>query len=105
MILSIIIVNYNTSHFINQTIRSIKKSTLDIDYEIIIVDNNSNDQSIDLIKKQFTKVKLIENPSNYGFSKAVNIGVSNSEGKYIFNFEPRYNFKKRYDYRALSKFN
>ena len=88
MILSIIIVNYNTSHFINQTIRSIKKSTLDIDYEIIIVDNNSNDQSIDLIKKQFTKVKLIENPSNYGFSKAVNIGVSNSQGKFILILNP-----------------
>ena len=94
MILSIIIVNYNTSHFINQTIRSIKKSTLDINYEIIIVDNNSNDQSIDLIKKQFTKVKLIENPSNYGFSKAVNIGVSNAEGKYILILNPDTILKK-----------
>ena len=87
MILSIIIVNYNTSHFINQTIRSIKKSTLDIDYEIIIVDNNSNDQSIDY-KKAIPKVKLIQNPSNYGFSKAVNIGVSNSEGKFILILNP-----------------
>ena len=94
MILSIIIVNYNTSHFINQTIRSIKKSTLDIDYEIIIVDNNSNDQSIDFIKKQFSKIKLIENPSNYGFSKAVNIGVSNSEGKFILILNPDTILKK-----------
>ena len=94
MILSIIIVNYNTSHFINQTIRSIKKSTLDIDHEIIIVDNNSNDHSIDLIKKQFAKIKLIENSSNYGFSKAVNIGVSNSEGKFILILNPDTILKK-----------
>ena len=88
MILSIIIVNYNTSHFINQTIRSIKKSTLEVDYEIIIVDNNSNDKSVDYIKKQFPKIKLIQNTSNYGFSKAVNIGVSSSEGKFILILNP-----------------
>ena len=88
MILSIIIVNYNTSHFINQTIRSIKNSTLDIDHEIIIVDNNSNDKSVDYIKKQFPRIKLIQNTSNYGFSKAVNIGVSNSEGKFILILNP-----------------
>ena len=94
MKLSIIIVNYNTSHFISQTIRSIKNSNLNIDYEIIIVDNNSNDQSIDFIKKQFTQVKLIENPFNYGFSKAVNIGVSDAEGELILILNPDTILKK-----------
>ena len=83
MILSIIIVNYNTAHFINQTIRSIYRSNIDFNYEIIIVDNKSTDNSVELIKEQFPEIKLIENPSNYGFSKAVNIAAEKSSGNFI----------------------
>ena len=88
MILSIIVVNYNTAHFINQTIRSILRSTFDIDYEIIVVDNNSTDNSVELIKDQFPKIKLIRNARNYGFSKAVNIAVDQSNSDYILLLNP-----------------
>ena len=58
MKLSIIIVNYNTSHFINQTINSILKSNLNIEYEIVIVDNNSYDDSVELIKEEYPNLKI-----------------------------------------------
>ena len=88
MILSVIVVNYNTAHFINQTLRSISRSDIDIDYEIIVVDNKSTDNSVDLIKDQFPNIKLIENPDNYGFSKAVNIAARNSTGDFFLLLNP-----------------
>ncbi len=88
MKLSIIIINYNTAHFINQTINAIYKSSIDIDYEILVVDNNSSDNSVELLKKSFSDIKLIQNPENYGFSKAVNIGVAESKGKRILLLNP-----------------
>ena len=88
MILSVIVVNYNTAHFINQTLRSICRSDIDIDYEIIVIDNKSTDNSVDLIKDQFPNIKLIENPDNYGFSKAVNIAARNSTGEFLLLLNP-----------------
>mgnify|MGYP000389132011 FL=1 len=61
MNLSIIIVNYNTSYFVNQTIQSILNSTLDIKYELIVIDNNSIDNSCQRIKENFDNVYLIKN--------------------------------------------
>ena len=58
MNLSIIIVNYNTSYFVNQTIQSILNSTLDIKYELIVIDNNSIDNSCQRIKENFDNVYL-----------------------------------------------
>ncbi|WP_035795832.1 glycosyltransferase family 2 protein [Clostridium akagii] len=80
---SIIIVNYNTRQLIVDCINSIIKNTLEINYEIIVVDNNSADDSCDYIKKQFPKVILIENNDNVGFGRANNIGATRSKGKYV----------------------
>ena len=88
MKLSIIIVNYNASHFINQTINSILKSNLNIEYEIVIVDNNSYDDSVELIKAEYPNLKIILNDKNLGFSKAVNIGVNSSFGDSILLLNP-----------------
>ena len=61
MNLSIIIVNYNTAHFINQTINAIYKSSIDINYEVIVIDNKSLDNSLELLKKSYPSIKLIQN--------------------------------------------
>ena len=75
MNLSIIIVNYNTQHYIVQTIQSILRSKLNIDHEIIVVDNNSHDDSCRTIKDKYPDIKLIKNSKNLGFSAAVNVGA------------------------------
>ena len=80
---SIIIVSYNSPHYLEQCIDSIKYFTKDVNYEIIVVDNNSKENNVRMIKTRFPNVILIENPENYGFGKANNQGVKQANGKYI----------------------
>lgn len=82
-LLSILIVNYNGENFLNNCINSIQENCQGIAFEILVVDNNSSDKSIDLIKKNFPEVKIIENNENLGFAKGNNIGVNRSIGNYI----------------------
>lgn len=86
--ISYIIVNYNTSDVTINMIDSIIKNCSD--YEIILVDNNSTDNSVLKIKERFkeNKVQVIENKANLGFSKANNIGFNNSKGDYIVFVNP-----------------
>lgn len=87
--ISIIIVNYKVKEYIIPCIESIYKHTSkSLRYEILVIDNNSNDGSIDAIKSQFSDVKIYENTENIGFSKAVNQGAETAIGKYIFILNP-----------------
>lgn len=86
--LSIIIVSYNTKDFIEKCIESIKKTSFGIDYEIIVVDNASRDESVEFIKKKFPQVKIIANKKNAGFSKANNQGVKKSKGEFVLFLNP-----------------
>ena len=89
MKISIIIVSYNVKDYISQCIRSIYKSNLNQnDYEIIVVDNDSHDGSINEIQDNFNKVILHANDSNKGFSKAVNKGLSLAKGEYVCILNP-----------------
>ena len=80
---SIIIVNFNTKLLLDQCISSIYEQCRSNNYEIIVVDNCSNDGSIDFIRSKYNNVKVIKNFKNYGFGKANNIGVKYSLGKYL----------------------
>ena len=82
--ISIILVNYNTKELTLQTIRSIYEMTKEIEFEIIVVDNNSHDGSIMAIKENFKNVIVIENPLNSGFGIANNIGSEVALGEYLF---------------------
>ncbi|MGN7513476.1 MAG: glycosyltransferase family 2 protein [Allomuricauda sp.] len=80
--LSIIIVNYNGAQYLEACMDSIKKCCKGIDYEIIMVDNNSSDNSLDIIKRKYAEeVCLIESKENLGFGKGNNLAVSNSNAK------------------------
>ncbi len=84
MDLSIIIVNYKTEELTSNCIDSIIKSnTKGLNYEIILVDNASEDGSVEAIKMRFPEVKIIENQENLGFSKANNIGMEVSKGEFL----------------------
>ena len=67
--LSVIIVSFKSDHVIHKCINSI-----DNQMEIIVVDNNSKDKSVEEIKAKFSEVKIIQNTINLGFSKGVNKG-------------------------------
>jgi GT2 family glycosyltransferase len=84
MDVTIIIVNYNTEELLYNCVLSIYQHTADIDFEIIVSDNGSSDGSVDMIKKEFPRVILIENNANLGFGAANNKGLAVAKGKYIF---------------------
>jgi len=86
--LSIIIVNYNTKDYIKECLYSIFSNTDDARIEVIVVDNNSHDNSVEMIKKEFSQVKLIANSDNVGFGQANNQGVRTSEGRYLLLLNP-----------------
>ena len=88
MKLSVIIVNYNVKHFIEQCLHSVNKALTGIDAEVFVVDNNSVDGSCSMIKEKFTHVKLIENKKNVGFSSANNQAIRVSEGEYVLLLNP-----------------
>lgn len=85
--LSIIVVTFNNQNHIKQCLKSIEEK-ISYEHEVIIVDNSSSDKTINEINKSKVKVKLIKNSENLGFSKANNIGVSNSKGDYLFFLNP-----------------
>ena len=88
MKLSVIILNYNVRHFLELCLKSVEAALSNLDAEIIVVDNQSSDDSCEMIKTQFPKVKLIENTENYGFSKGNNIGVAAAQGEYVCILNP-----------------
>lgn len=98
--LSIVIVSYNTKEFLTRCLTSIL-SSIDgtLRYEIIVVDNASSDNSIEELSRlkaqpfgfaqgESSKLKIIQNKTNLGFSKANNIGVKESKGRYVLFLNP-----------------
>ena len=88
MKLSVIIVNYNVKYFIEVCLHSVIRAVNGIDAEVIVVDNNSKDDSCAMIRAKFPEVQLIENKENLGFSKANNQGVAIAKGEYILFVNP-----------------
>jgi len=86
--LSVIIVNYNVKHFLEQCLLSVYKALENIPSEVFVVDNNSVDGSCALVKERFPKVKRIENKKNYGFSYANNQAIKKASGEYILLLNP-----------------
>jgi len=86
--LSIIIVNYNVKEFLQNLIHSIEKASTNITKEIIVIDNASDDGSVEFLKEKFPQVNLIVNQKNLGFGKANNIGLKQATGKYILLINP-----------------
>jgi GT2 family glycosyltransferase len=88
MDLSIIIVNYNVKYFLEHALHSVFKACAHIDAEVFVVDNNSVDGSVEMVRTKFPYVKIIENKDNKGFSKANNQAIILAKGKYILLLNP-----------------
>ncbi|MBC5863204.1 glycosyltransferase family 2 protein [Flavobacterium turcicum] len=88
MQLSVVILNYNVRHFLEQCVLSVQSALLHLDAEIIVVDNNSSDDSVAMIKERFPTVKLIQNTENSGFPKGNNVGVAVAQGDYVCILNP-----------------
>ena len=86
--LSIVIVNYNVKHFLEQCLKSVYQAIQNVEAEIFVVDNNSVDGSQDMVRSSFPGVNLIANSKNTGFSTANNQAIKKSTGEYILLLNP-----------------
>ena len=100
--LSIIIVVYNSAKFIETTIQSVIKHLKNVDFEIIVVDNNSTDDTVARVERiGAANIKIIANNNNYGFAKANNLGFKNCNGDYILILNPDIEFVCDTDIKLL----
>ena len=88
MKLSIVIVNYNVEHFLEQCLFSVRKAVANIEAEVFVVDNNSVDGSLKMLAEKFPEVKVIANKDNGGFSRANNQAIRVSTGEYVLLLNP-----------------
>lgn len=89
MDVSIIIVNYHSAEMVIDCVNSIYDKTKGVSCEIIVVDNASNDGSVERLSEAFgNRIKLIASPENLGFGKANNLGAVQASGKYLFLLNP-----------------
>lgn len=90
MKLSIIIVNYNVKYFLEQCLNSILNSNIAFKYEVLIVDNNSTDNSIEYLMSKFAQANIhfMENKTNVGFAKANNQAIKVALGEHILLLNP-----------------
>jgi O-antigen biosynthesis protein len=86
--LSVIIVSYNALHYLDLCLRSTLKATVDLNAEIIVVDNDSQEPVASWIEKNFKSVRLIKSKENLGFGKANNLGVEEAKGEVILFLNP-----------------
>lgn len=83
MKLTVIVVNWNTRALLDQTLTTLYRETTATEFETIVVDNHSADDSVAMVREKFPQVRLIENDDNYGFAKANNQGMKIANGEYL----------------------
>ncbi len=86
--LTVVIVNYNVRYFLEQCLLSVRRASEGLPVDTIVVDNNSSDDSVAMVRTRFPEVRLIVNADNPGFSKANNQAIRQSEGDYVLLLNP-----------------
>lgn len=83
MLISVILVSYNTAEMTIDALNTLYASKVDFDMEVVIIDNASADHSVELIKKHYPNIPLIENQENVGFGRANNQALDIIQGDYV----------------------
>lgn len=86
--LCVVVVNYNVEYFLDQCLESVYKAANNVAVEIIVVDNNSVDGSLQMVKTKYPECTIIANNENVGFSKANNQAIARSSSEYILLLNP-----------------
>jgi N-acetylglucosaminyl-diphospho-decaprenol L-rhamnosyltransferase len=88
MKLSIVIICWNDRKVIDDCLHSIFEETHDIDFEVIVSDNDSSDGSVELMRNKYPYVRVVQNHENLGFAKGNNAGISETSGQYVLILNP-----------------
>ena len=88
MTLSVVIVTWNSQDHIASCLASLQKQAEDLSDEVIVVDNNSQDGTRQIISRDFTSVRVLANERNLGFTRACNRGLAECQGEYVLLLNP-----------------
>jgi hypothetical protein len=88
MKLSIVIINWNDKKVLPDCLQSIYKGTHKVDFEVIVSDNGSTDDSLEYVRKNHPQVIILENKQNLGFARGNNTGITAAKGEYILILNP-----------------
>jgi GT2 family glycosyltransferase len=99
-VISIVIVTYNSVHYIKECLAAIEAQK-EIPFEIILVDNNSKDTTVQIVKEEFPFVKIIVNNKNLGYAHANNQGIEQAAGKYVLLLNPDTQFTSGALYKMI----
>ena len=88
MKLSVVIVSYNVRSYLEQCLQSVQRALEGIEGEVFVVDNHSDDDSVETVRRHYPWVRLIENQENLGFAKANNQAIRQAQGDYILLLNP-----------------
>ncbi|MBM2840152.1 MAG: glycosyl transferase family 2 [Bacteroidetes bacterium] len=88
MDLSVIIVNYNVRQFLENTITSVMRAMEGLEGEVFVVDNASDDGSVEMVKSKFPRICMIQNKENVGFARGCNLGLKRAQGEYLLLLNP-----------------
>lgn len=86
--LSVVIVNYNVRYFLEQALYAVRRAVRDLRVEVFVVDNNSVDDSLQMLREKFPEVILLANTENVGFARANNQAIRQARGKYVLLLNP-----------------
>ena len=86
--ISVIIVNYNVKDYLLQCLRSLNASVGSVTTEVIVVDNDSHDGSVEELQPLFSSVRWIALDENIGFGRANNVGLEHASGRYVLYLNP-----------------
>ena len=88
MKLSVVIVSYNVRPYLEQCLQSVQSALEGIEGEVFVVDNHSDDDSVETVQNHYPWVRLIENQENLGFAKANNQAIRQSQAEYVLLLNP-----------------
>jgi len=88
MDLSIITVNWKVKDLLEKCLRSVYEQTKDISFEVFVVDNDSRDGSVEMVREKFPQVLLTASKDNLGFAKGNNVAAKDAKGRYILLLNP-----------------
>lgn len=86
--LTVVIVSYNARHYLKACLESLEEALRGIDGEVVVVDNLSSDHTVDYLRSAFPWVRVIESGSNMGFARANNIGIRQTDSRYVLLLNP-----------------
>ena len=88
MKLTVVIVNYNVRHYLEQCLLSLQKALENLEAEVYVVDNHSKDGSVEYLQPRFPSVTFITSQHNLGFARANNIAIRQSDSQYVLLLNP-----------------